>query len=142
MEKKNTQWYLAVTYTGMHAVIAVIRRFCPFPYWGKGVVVDFDPTGVWAYACASVGLNYIGATSAVGKTSSISGLGNVIFNNASAAGPPHHRVHRKLFVSHVSFIYSTPILRLLSMKKVDSTCSAGCKNTDFFAGVQVLIIHR
>ncbi|CAN0271751.1 unnamed protein product, partial [Ascophyllum nodosum] len=26
-----------------------------------------------------------------------SGLGNVIFNNASAAGPPHHRVHRKLF---------------------------------------------
>ena len=96
----------------MHAVIAVIQRFCPFPYWGKGVVVDFDPAGVWACACASVSLNYIEVTGAVGKTSPVKGVSNIIFKNASASGRPHHRVHRKLFVSRVSFIScTTPILR-------------------------------
>ena len=80
---------------------AVVRRFCPFPYWGKGVIVDFDPAGVWDGVCACVGLSYIGATGATGKTPPVKGVSKIIIRDGSASARPHHRVHRRLFVSHV-----------------------------------------
>ena len=124
----------------MHAVIAVIRSVCPFPYWGKGVVVEFDPTGVWACACASVGLDYIGATSALGKTPPISGLGNIIFNNASAAGSCTPETVRK---SCFLYILYTNIALIIYEKGIHyHLCSAGYKNTDLIAGVQVFTTHR
>ena len=80
---------------------AVVRRFCPFPYQGKGVIDDFDPAGAWACVCAFLGLSYIGATGATGKTPPVEGVSNIIIRNGSASARLNHRVHRRLFVSHV-----------------------------------------
>ena len=100
---------------GNNSFDAVVRRFCPFPYWGKGVIVDFDPAGVWACACAYVDLSYMGAASARGKTPPVKGVSNIIIRNGSASARPHHRVHKRLFVSHVFL----NMFRRLTIKKVD-----------------------
>ena len=99
---------------------AVVWSFFSFSYWGKGVIADFNPTGLWACACACVGPSYSGgATGARGKIPPVKGVWNIIIRNASASARPHHRVHRRLFVSHVFLIY----ISVINYDKVDCTAA-------------------